>query len=146
MDMTIDVNAVNFVEHAELLDVVLTKMQPGNILHVDVADTEYAFLKTNDELFYINIDDHIPPMRSGMSSLSSMVTTPMRRRHHEQILRHPKQSMITSTNTIRFSNVSIVQKTWCASQPHLSSDMGTFSSILHIISSQHRHLKSFYIY
>lgn len=61
MDMTIDVNAVNFVEHAELLDVVLTKMQPGHILHVDVADTEYAFLKTNDELFYINIDDHIPP-------------------------------------------------------------------------------------
>lgn len=31
MDMTIDVNAVNFVEHAELLDVVLTKMQPGHI-------------------------------------------------------------------------------------------------------------------
>lgn len=61
MDMTIDVNAVNFVEHAELLDVVLTKMQPGHILHVDVVDTEYAFLKTNDELFYINIDDHIPP-------------------------------------------------------------------------------------
>lgn len=61
MDMTIDVNAVNFVEHAELLDVVLTKMQPGHILHVDVADTEYAFLKTNDELFYINIDDHITP-------------------------------------------------------------------------------------
>lgn len=61
MNMTIDVNAVNFVEHAELLDVVLTKMQPGHILHVDVADTEYAFLKTNDELFYINIDDHIPP-------------------------------------------------------------------------------------
>lgn len=61
MDMTIDVNAVNFVEHTELLDVVLTKMQPGHILHVDVADTEYAFLKTNDELFYINIDDHIPP-------------------------------------------------------------------------------------
>lgn len=61
MDMTIDINAVNFVEHAELLDVVLTKMQPGHLLHVDVADTEYAFLKTNDELFYINIDDHIPP-------------------------------------------------------------------------------------
>lgn len=32
MDMVIDVNAVNFVEHAELLDVVLTKMQPGHIL------------------------------------------------------------------------------------------------------------------
>ena len=61
MDMTIDINAVNFVEHAELIDVVLTKMQPGHILHVDVVDTEYAFLKTNDELFYINIDDHIPP-------------------------------------------------------------------------------------
>lgn len=61
MDMVIDVNAVNFVEHAELLDVVLTKIQPGHILHVDVADTEYAFLKTNDELFYLNIDDHIPP-------------------------------------------------------------------------------------
>lgn len=63
MNMTIDVNAVNFVEHAELLDVVLTKMQPGHILHVDVADTEYAFLKTTDELFYINIDDHIPPYK-----------------------------------------------------------------------------------
>ena len=35
MDMTIDVNAVNFVEHAELLDVVLTKMQPGHI-HGDI--------------------------------------------------------------------------------------------------------------
>lgn len=31
MDMTIGVNAVNFVEHAELLDVVLTKMQPGHL-------------------------------------------------------------------------------------------------------------------
>ena len=61
MDMTIDINAVNFVEHAELLDVILTKMQPGHILYVDVVDTEYAFLKTNDELFYINIDNHIPP-------------------------------------------------------------------------------------
>lgn len=61
MDMTININAVDFVEHAELLDVVLTKMQPGHILHVDVVDTEYAFLKTNDELFYINIDNHIPP-------------------------------------------------------------------------------------
>lgn len=60
MDMTIDINAINFIEHAELLDVVLTKMQPGHILHVDVVDTEYAFLKTNDELFHINIDDHIP--------------------------------------------------------------------------------------
>lgn len=60
MDMTINVNAVNFVEHTELLDVVLTKMQPGHILHVDVANTEYAFLKIHNELFYINIDDQIP--------------------------------------------------------------------------------------
>ena len=59
MDMTIDVNAVNFVEHAELLDVVLTQMQPGHILHVDVADTEYAFLKRDNLLFYRNIDDKI---------------------------------------------------------------------------------------
>lgn len=59
MDMTIDVNAVNFVEHAELLDVVLTKMQPGHILHVDIADTEYAFLKRDNLLFYCNINDEI---------------------------------------------------------------------------------------
>lgn len=63
MDMTIDINTVNFVEHAELLDVVLDNMQPGHIIHIDVADTEYAFLKTTDELFYINIDDHIPPYK-----------------------------------------------------------------------------------
>ena len=59
MDMTIDVNAVNFVEHAELLDVVLTKMQPGHILHVDIADTEYAFLKRDNLQFYCNINDEI---------------------------------------------------------------------------------------
>ena len=59
MDMTIDVNAVNFVENAELLDIVLTKMQPGHILHVDVVDTEYAFLKRDNVLFYRNIDDGI---------------------------------------------------------------------------------------
>lgn len=63
MDMTIDINTVNFVEHAELLDVVLDNMQPGHIIHIDVADTEYAFFKTTDELFYINIDDHIPPYK-----------------------------------------------------------------------------------
>lgn len=59
MDITIDVNAVNFVEHAEFLDVVLTKMQPGHILHVDIADTEYAFLKRDNVLFYRNIDGEI---------------------------------------------------------------------------------------
>lgn len=59
MDMTIDVNAVNFVEHAELLDAVLTKMQPGHILHVDIADTEYAFLKRDNVLFYRNADGKI---------------------------------------------------------------------------------------
>ena len=61
--MTIDINTVNFVEHAELLDVVLDNMQPGHIIHIDVADQEYAFLKTTDELLYINIDDHIPPYK-----------------------------------------------------------------------------------
>lgn len=59
MDMTIDINAVNFVENAELLDIVLTKMQPGHILHVNVADTEYAFLKRDNVLFYRNINDGI---------------------------------------------------------------------------------------
>ena len=61
--MTIKINAVNLIDHAELLDVILTEMQPGHIIHVDVADTEYAFLKTNDELFYLNIDDQIPPYK-----------------------------------------------------------------------------------
>ena len=37
MDMTIDINTVNFVKHAELLDVVLDNMQPGHIIHIDVA-------------------------------------------------------------------------------------------------------------
>jgi hypothetical protein len=59
MDMTIDINAVNFVEHAELLDVVLDNMQPGHIIHVDVTDTEYAFLKRDNVLFYRNVDGKI---------------------------------------------------------------------------------------
>ena len=57
--MTIDINTVNFVEHAELLDIVLDNMQPGHIIHIDVADTEYAFLKRDNVLFYRNVNDEI---------------------------------------------------------------------------------------